>query len=74
MTQVAEPYIPLRAIRHLQKGRVVIFGAGAGIPYFSTDTVSAQRELELHCDELLAGKNAVWMVFTPRIPSWIPRP
>ena len=49
MGQVAEPYIPLRAIRHLEKGRVVIFGAGAGMPYFSTDTVSVQRALETHC-------------------------
>src|SRR5690242_14914700 len=48
MTQVAEPYIPRRAIRHLEKGRVVIFGAGAGLPYFSTDTVAAQRALEIH--------------------------
>ena len=47
MGQVAEPYIPRRAIRHLEKGRVVIFGAGAGMPYFSTDTVSAQRALEM---------------------------
>jgi uridylate kinase len=46
MGQVAEPYIPRRAIRHLEKGRVVIFGAGAGLPYFSTDTVAAQRALE----------------------------
>lgn len=53
MTQVGEPYIPLRAIRHMEKGRVVIFGAGAGMPFFSTDTVSAQRALETHCDELL---------------------
>mgnify|MGYP001011008726 CR=1 FL=1 len=59
MTQVAEPYIPLRAIRHLEKGRVVVFGAGAGLPYFSTDTVSAQRALEIHCDELLVAKNGV---------------
>lgn len=59
MTQVAEPYIPLRAIRHLEKGRVVIFGAGAGMPFFSTDTVSAQRALETHCDELLVAKNGV---------------
>lgn len=59
MTQVAEPYIPLRAIRHLEKGRVVIFGAGAGMPFFSTDTVSAQRTLETHCDELLVAKNGV---------------
>ncbi|NCV36416.1 MAG: uridine monophosphate kinase, partial [Actinobacteria bacterium] len=43
MAQVAEPYLPLRAIRHLEKGRIVIFGAGAGLPYFSTDTVAAQR-------------------------------
>jgi uridylate kinase len=59
MSQVAEPYIPLRAIRHLEKGRVVIFGAGAGMPYFSTDTVSVQRALEVHCDEVLMGKNGV---------------
>lgn len=59
MAQVAEPYIPLRAIRHLEKGRVVIFGAGAGMPYFSTDTVSIQRSLEIHCQEVLMGKNGV---------------
>lgn len=59
MTQVGEPYIPLRAIRHMEKGRVVIFGAGAGMPFFSTDTVSAQRALETHCDELLVAKNGV---------------
>ena len=59
MAQVAEPYLPLRAIRHLEKGRVVVFGAGAGLPYFSTDTVSAQRALEIHCDELLVAKNGV---------------
>ena len=47
MGQVAEPYIPRRAMRHLEKGRVVIFGAGAGMPYFSTDTVAAQRALEI---------------------------
>lgn len=64
MTQVAEPYIPLRAIRHLEKGRVVIFGAGAGMPYFSTDTVAAQRAAELRCDELLVGKNGVDGVYT----------
>lgn len=64
MTQIAEPYIPLRAIRHLQKGRVVVFGAGAGMPYFSTDTVSAQRALELRCDELLMGKNGVDGVYS----------
>ena len=65
MGQVAEPYIPLKAIRHLEKGRVVIFGAGAGMPYFSTDTVSIQRSLEIHCDEVLMGKNGVDGVYTP---------
>lgn len=64
MTQVAETYIPLRAIRHLEKGRVVIFGAGAGLPYFSTDTVSAQRALEIHADEVLVAKNGVDGVYT----------
>ena len=56
MGQVAEPYVPLRAIRHMEKGRVVIFGAGSGMPFFSTDTVSAQRALEVHCDVLLMAK------------------
>ncbi|MGI9093763.1 MAG: UMP kinase [Mycobacteriales bacterium] len=59
MGQVAEPYIPRRAMRHLDKGRVVIFGAGAGLPYFSTDTVAAQRALEINCDVLLMGKQGV---------------
>nr|WP_292042957.1 UMP kinase [Mobilicoccus sp.] len=59
MGQVAESYIPRRAIRHLEKGRVVIFGAGAGMPYFSTDTVSAQRALEIGCDAVLMSKNGV---------------
>jgi uridylate kinase len=59
MTQVAEPYIPLRAERHLEKSRVVIFGAGAGLPYFSTDTVAAQRALEIKADEVLVAKNGV---------------
>ncbi len=69
MGQVAEPYIPLRAIRHLEKGRAVIFGAGAGMPYFSTDTVAIQRALETHCDEVLVGKNGVDGVYTadPRL-------
>ncbi len=57
MGQVAEPYIPRRAERHLEKGRVVIFGAGAGMPYFSTDTVAAQRALEIGCEVLLMAKN-----------------
>ena len=64
MGQVAEPYIPLRAIRHMEKGRVVIFGAGAGMPYFSTDTVAVQRALETHCQEVLMGKNGVDGVYT----------
>ena len=64
MTQVAEPYIPRRAIRHLEKGRVVIFGAGAGMPYFSTDTVAAQRALETRCDEVLVAKNGVDGVYS----------
>src|SRR5262245_22736206 len=64
MAQVAEPYIPRRAIRHLEKGRVVIFGAGAGMPYFSTDTVSAQRALEIHADIVLMQKNGVDGVYS----------
>ena len=56
MGQVAEPYIPRRAMRHLDKGRVVIFGAGAGMPFFSTDTVAAQRALEIGCQVLLMAK------------------
>lgn len=64
MAQVTEPYIPLRAIRHLEKGRVVIFGAGAGLPYFSTDTVAAQRALEIRADEVLVAKNGVDGVYS----------
>ena len=64
MRQVSEPYIRRRAVRHLEKGRVVIFGAGAGMPYFSTDTVSIQRSLEIHCDEVVMGKNGVDGVYT----------
>jgi len=56
--------VPLRAIRHMEKGRVVIFGAGAGMPYFSTDTVAVQRALETHCQEVLMGKNGVDGVYT----------
>jgi uridylate kinase len=69
MAQVAEPYIPLRAIRHLEKGRAVIFGAGAGMPYFSTDTVTAQRALEIHADIVLMSKNGVDGVYSadPRV-------
>jgi uridylate kinase len=64
MAQVAEQYIPRRAIRHLEKGRVVIFGAGAGMPYFSTDTVAAQRALEIHADIVLMSKNGVDGVYS----------
>ncbi len=64
MGQVAEPYIPRRAIRHLEKGRVVIFGAGAGMPFFSTDTVAVQRALETHCDVVLMAKSGVDGVYT----------
>jgi uridylate kinase len=64
MTQVAEPYIPRRAERHLEKGRVVIFGAGAGLPYFSTDTVAAQRALEIDAQVVLLAKNGVDGVYT----------
>src|ERR687889_2156211 len=56
MSQVAEPYIPRRAIRHMEKGRVVIFGAGAGMPFFSTDTVAVQRALEVGAQVLLMAK------------------
>ena len=64
MGQVAEPYIPRRAIRHLEKGRVVIFGAGAGMPFFSTDTVAAQRALETKCEVVLMAKNGVDGVYS----------
>ena len=64
MGQVAEPYIPRRAIRHLEKGRVVIFGAGAGMPFFSTDTVAAQRALETKCEVVLMAKQGVDGVYT----------
>jgi uridylate kinase len=59
MGQVAEPYIPRRSIRHLEKGRVVIFGAGAGMPFFTTDTVAAQRALEIGSEALLLAKSGV---------------
>lgn len=64
MGQVAEAYIPRRAIRHLEKSRVVIFGAGAGLPYFSTDTVAAQRALEVRADVVLMAKSGVDGVYT----------
>jgi uridylate kinase len=57
MGQVAEPYVPRRAIRHLEKGRVIIFGAGLGAPYFSTDTTAAQRALEISAEVVLMAKS-----------------
>jgi uridylate kinase len=59
MGQVAEPYIPRRAIRHLEKGRIVIFGGGLGAPFFSTDTTAAQRALEVGAQAVLMGKQGV---------------
>ena len=69
MGQVAEPYVPLRAKRHLEKGRVVIFGAGSGMPYFSTDTVAAQRALEIGAEVLLMAKQGTDGVYDadPRV-------
>jgi len=64
MGQVAEPYIPRRAMRHLEKGRVVIFGAGAGMPFFSTDTVAVQRALETKCQVVLMAKQGVDGVYS----------
>jgi uridylate kinase len=64
MGQVAEPYIPRRAIRHMEKGRVVIFGAGMGMPFFSTDTVAVQRALESRCEVVLFDKNGVDGIYT----------
>jgi uridylate kinase len=59
MRAVAEPFIRRRAIRHLEKGRIVIFGAGLGVPYFSTDTTAAQRALEIGAEAILMAKNGV---------------
>jgi uridylate kinase len=64
MGQVAEPYVPRRSIRHLEKGRVVIFGAGAGMPFFTTDTVAAQRALEIGAQALLLAKSGVDGVYS----------
>ena len=58
MSQVAEPYIPLRAIRHLEKGRVVIFAAGNGNPFFTTDTTAALRAAEVKADAVLKGTHS----------------
>ena len=62
--QVCEPYIKLRAIRHLEKGRIVIFGGGTGSPYFTTDTTAALRANEINCDAILMAKNGVDGVYT----------
>lgn len=64
MSQVAEPYIRRRAIRHLEKGRVVIFGAGTGNPFFTTDTTAALRAAEIDADAILMGKNGTDGVYT----------
>lgn len=56
MQEVAEPYIRRRAVRHLEKGRIVIFSAGTGLPYFSTDTTASLRALEINADVILLGK------------------
>ena len=69
MTQVAEPYIRRKAVRHLEKKRVVIFAAGTGNPYFSTDTTAALRAAEINADAILMAKNNVDGVYSadPRI-------
>ena len=71
ISEVAEPYIRRRAIRHLEKGRMVIFAAGTGNPFFTTDTAAALRALEMHADALLMAKNGVDGVYTadPRLDA-----
>lgn len=71
MTKIAEPFIPRRAIRHLEKGRVVIFGAGTGYAYFSTDTTAALRASEIKADVILMAKNGVDGVYNadPKIDA-----
>jgi uridylate kinase len=64
ISEVAEPYIRRRAIRHLEKGRIVIFGAGTGNPFFTTDTAAALRAAELHAEVVLMAKNGVEGVYT----------
>ena len=82
--EVAEPYIRRRAMRHLEKGRVVIFAAGTGNPFFTSDTAAALRAVEIHAEVLLMAKNGVEGVYTadpradpsrsssPRSPTWRP--
>jgi uridylate kinase len=69
ISEVAEPYIRRRAMRHLEKGRVVIFAAGTGNPFFTTDTAAALRALEIHAEAILMAKNAVEGVYDadPRV-------
>jgi uridylate kinase len=64
MAEVAEPYIRRRAMRHLERGRVVIFAAGTGNPFFTTDTAAALRALEIHAEAILMAKNGVEGVYT----------
>lgn len=64
MAQVCEEYIPKRALRHMSKGRVVIFAAGLGVPYFSTDSCAVQRALEMHADMLIMAKNGVEGIYS----------
>ena len=78
ISEVAEPYIRRRAIRHLEKGRIVIFAAGTGNPFFTTDTAAALRAAEIHAEVVLMAKNGVEGVYTadPAIdptPSSSPR-
>src|SRR5438045_2722555 len=69
VAEVAEPYIRRRAMRHLEKGRVVIFAAGTGNPFFTTDTAAALRAVEIHAEAILMAKNGVEGVFSadPRL-------
>ena len=64
ISEVAEPYIRRRAMRHLEKGRIVIFAAGTENPFFTTDTAAALRALEIHAEAILMGKNGVEGVST----------
>jgi uridylate kinase len=64
ISEVAEPYIRRRAMRHLEKGRIVIFAAGTGNPFFTTDTAAALRALEIHAETILMAKNGVEGVYT----------
>jgi uridylate kinase len=64
ISEVAEPYIRRRAMRHLEKGRIVIFAAGTGNPFFTTDTAAALRALEIHAETILMAKNGVEGVYS----------